>query len=233
MLVDISIASVYNNGPLPHGLARCAPDTRVAILALSQALQNRSRTLRLSDLFRSHDLQQHAHEDWVTGRKKAYSPPAGGSMHEAGRAIDIDLKAIGMPLAEFWTLAARFGFTPIISKPNPALPEAWHFDHRGSHQRVYDYIRSGKAGEQHSPYQQMAISAILFAGLEIDNLPNQNVAIVQSGLIRLGYDIGPIDGINGRRTQAALDRIHQDQGTAVHSVLDQLREKWPHEYTQE
>ena len=69
MLVDIEIPSIYNQGPLPHALARCAPDTRIAILALAQALENRSGRLRLSDLFRARDQQEKAHQDWLAGRK--------------------------------------------------------------------------------------------------------------------------------------------------------------------
>src|SRR6266849_5051354 len=114
MLVDITVTSIYNNnGPLPARLARCTPDTKTAILALADDLNQAGGVLRLSDLFRSHDMQLGSHLDFVSGRKKAFSPPPGGSLHEAGRAMDIDLSSIGVPLPQFWEIARAHGFTPI------------------------------------------------------------------------------------------------------------------------
>ena len=52
--------------------------------------------LRLSDLFRTYEMQRQVNLDYVEGRKHAYSPPPGGSMHEAGRAMDIDLSSMGV-----------------------------------------------------------------------------------------------------------------------------------------
>jgi hypothetical protein len=40
------------------------------------------------------------------------------------------LKALKMPLADFWTIAAKFGMSPIINKPTASASEAWHFDNR-------------------------------------------------------------------------------------------------------
>ena len=88
-LVPINIASIYN-GLLPHRLAQCTPDTKAAIEAVARDLSGMGFGIRLSDLFRSHDQQAQAHADFVEGRKKAFSPPPGGSLHEAGRAMDID-----------------------------------------------------------------------------------------------------------------------------------------------
>jgi hypothetical protein len=230
MLVDIVIPSIYKNGPLPRALARCASDTRVAILAVARALNLRGGNLRLSDLFRGRDLQQRAHTDWLAGRKRAYSPPPGASMHEAGRAMDIDLGAIGVDLGSFWTIAAAHGFTPVIDTPDSRLPEAWHFDHRGSHQLVYDYVKSGKAGPKQSPYKQMAVSAILAAGIPIDGVNDPEIGAIQSGLIRLGEDPGPIDGVLGSRTRSALARFGFVLQNARNSVEARLRARWPQEY---
>jgi hypothetical protein len=46
--------------------------------------------LRLSDLFRSREMQQQAYLEYKEGRKRAFVAPPGGSMHGAGRAIDIN-----------------------------------------------------------------------------------------------------------------------------------------------
>ena len=202
-LVPIDIASIYN-GPLPKRLALCTPDTKAAILAVAGDLTALGFGLRLSDLFRSHDAQQQAHLDYVQGRKKAFSPPAGGSMHEAGRAMDIDLSSIGVPLAKFWEIAAARGFTPIIDKPEPGRSESWHFDCRGSHDAVYRYadFRQGRRGR----------GALHADGAERDSRHRrdagygtaQDAAFLQAGLIRLGADPGKIDGVIGDRTKGAL-----------------------------
>jgi hypothetical protein len=83
-LVPIKIDSIYG-GPLPQRLAKCTPDMYAAIFALKQQLQSVAADLVLSDLFRSYEMQLQAHSDFVTKKKSAYSPPPGGSMHEAGR----------------------------------------------------------------------------------------------------------------------------------------------------
>jgi hypothetical protein len=230
MLVDIEIPSIYNHAPLPQRMAQCTPDTRAAILALAGDMNQLGHTLRLSDLFRGYEMQKKSHEDWLLGRKQAYSPPPGGSMHEAGRAMDVDLVATGMPLADFWKHAARHGFHPIISSPNSGQSEAWHFDCRGSHGLVYEYVRTGKAGPNLSPYKQMAASAILTAGISVDYVKNQQTAQLQSALIRLGADPGPIDGVAGERTQSALGAFGRTTAAATAAVEERLRCKWAAEY---
>jgi hypothetical protein len=228
-LIPIDIASIYH-GPLPKRLALCTPDTKAAILAVAGDLTALGFGLRLSDLFRSHDAQQQAHLDYVQGRKQAFSPPAGGSMHEAGRAMDIDLSSIGVPLAKFWEIAAARGFTPIIDKPEPGRSEAWHFDCRGSHDAVYRYAVSGRAGAVAAPYTQMAQSGILALGVVLDAVPAQDVAYLQAGLIRLGGDPGKIDGVLGDRTKSALKNAGADMDNPAAWLDAQLRAKFAGEY---
>lgn len=82
-------------------MAKCTPDTAVALQGIVDDLRAMGHNLRLSDLFRSYEMQRQAHLDSVEKRKKAFSPPPGGSMHEAGRAMDIDLSSMGVPLKQF------------------------------------------------------------------------------------------------------------------------------------
>jgi hypothetical protein len=231
-LVPIVIPSIYNgNGPLPAHLAQCTPDTAAAILAVAADLTVLGFELRLSDLFRSRDAQQQAHEDFVQKRKTAFSPPAGQSMHEAGRAIDIDLSSIGVPLAQFWEIAAARGFTPIIDAPDPHRSESWHFDCRGSHDAVYQYVKSGKAGTAIAPYTQMAQSGILILGITLDAVPTQDAANLQAGLIRLGFDPGRIDGVQGDRTLEALKDAAADLDDPAAWLAAQLQSRFPQEYS--
>jgi hypothetical protein len=228
-LLPISIGSIYN-GPLPHRLAQCTPDTKAAIEAVARDLNGLGFGIRLSDLFRSHDMQAQSHADFVEGRKKAFSPPPGGSLHEAGRAMDIDLSSIGVTLPRFWEIARGHGFSPIIDAPDPHRSESWHFDCRGSHHAVYEYVQAGKAGAMLAPYTQMAQSAILAIGVKLDVLPAQDVAFVQAGLIRLGFDPGRIDGVHGDKTTCALQAAGADLGDPVTWVSGALRAKFPGEY---
>jgi hypothetical protein len=228
-LIPINIASIYQ-GPLPHRLAQCTPDTKAAIEGVARDLAAMGFGIRLSDLFRSHDMQAQSHADFVEGRKKAFSPPPGGSLHEAGRAMDIDLSSIGVPLAQFWEIAKGHGFSPIIDTPDPHRSESWHFDCRGSHDAVYQYVQAGKAGTMLSPYTQMAQSAILAIGVELEVIPAQDVAFLQAGLIRLGFDPGRIDGVMGNRTSAALQVAGADMADLVSWMSDAVQAKFPGEY---
>ena len=61
------------------------------LYGIRDELQAQGGKLELSDLFRSYDMQLQAHLDYTSGKKKAFSPPPGSSMHESGRAFDVDL----------------------------------------------------------------------------------------------------------------------------------------------
>lgn len=211
-LVPIDIISVYKNKlgdllPLPARMAQCTPDTYTAIFNIATDLAESGGKLVLSDLFRSHDMQAQSHQDFISGKKKAFSPPPGGSFHEAGRAFDLDLGAMKIPLADFWNIAAKHGVLPIIKAPQPGVSEAWHFDCHGSHQIVYQYYSDGK-GTNFKPYAAAAVSGILSIGVNIDSFgTNQTQAAIQSCLIRLGKSIGNIDGQIGQKSHQALEEL--------------------------
>lgn len=237
-LKKISIPSHYgkNNSliDLPKRMALCTPDTRSAITAIAGEVSARGGALILSDLFRSYEMQKQSHDDFVNKKKKAFSPPPGGSMHEAGRGMDLELSDLKMKLKDFWPIAAKHGFFPIIDKPDSSISEAWHFDCRGSHARVYDYYKAEKA-DNLSPYRAMAVSGILALGdVPIDDLPKTRVeGAVQAGLIRLGFDPGGIDGHLGMRSFSALTGAGiaaADPQTMLEEVEKQLATAFPAEF---
>jgi len=229
-LVAVKVSSIYNRAPLPGRMAKAAPDMAAALDKVVQDLHSLGHDLRLSDMFRSYEMQWQAHQDYATKKKKAYSPPPGGSMHEGGRAIDIDLSSIGVSLKKFSEIAQAHGFTPIIDKPDPSRSEAWHFDCRGSHQAVYDYVRKGKAGAAMPPYTQMAASAIASIGVQLDAVHDQDVAFLQSALIRLGLDPGRIDGVLGALTRSALKDAGVDGNDPAGQLSALLKKKFPLEF---
>jgi hypothetical protein len=240
-LVLIEIPSIYptdvpkeQRKNLPARFAQCTPDTKRAIGQIVQALRQIGGALYLSDMFRSYEMQYQANNDYVTGKKKAYSPPPGGSMHESGRAFDLALGDLNVSLRTFWDIAIPLGVTPIIDRADSRLSEAWHFDCRGSHQKIYDYYESGKADNFQS-YTAMAASAIMSVGIENHRLPDQTIARIQSNLIRLGFDPGPMDGMLGDRTRQALADFGTstaDLEQALYDLEMALMKAYPGEYAE-
>ena len=236
-LVKAEILSIYKKNDtrvfLPEKMALCTPDMQRAIYGLKSDLEAARGNLYLSDLFRTYDMQLQANLDYKTGKKQAYSPPPGGSMHEAGRAFDLDLDSIKISLKAFWKLADKYGCKPIITSPDSSAKEAWHFDCRGSHQLVYDYYESEK-GSNFKPYAAMAAGAILALGIKVDVFNGkEKEAAIQSGLIRLGYEIGNIDGIIGFKTNQALETAGitgSDTESLLLGVENLLQQKFPDEY---
>ena len=235
-LMKITIDSIYDHGPLPARMAKCTPDTFVGTFAIQKDLRDAGTNLVLSDMFRSFEMQFEANQDFVTGKKKAFSPPPGGSMHEAGRAFDLDIDRIKtMGLKAFWAIAATHGFSPILDKPDIGASEAWHFDRRGSHQLVYDYYKAGKGGNFKSPYAAMAASGIVSIGVKVEALgQDPKPAYVQSGLIRLGKTIGGMDGDIGTKSKTALGELGIDAGQSIDAIAaaidTKLQEKFPDEF---
>lgn len=239
-LMPASILSIYKNTlgdslPLPARMAQCTPDTYDAIFKIAVALAKKGGKLVLSDLFRSYDMQAQSHRDYISKRKKAFSPPPGGSFHEAGRAFDMDLSTMKIQLADFWSIADKYGVSPIIKQPKPRASEAWHFDCRGSHQIVYEYYSSGK-GNNFKPYTAAAASGILSIGVHVDAFgENQAPAAIQSCLIRLGKIIGNLDGQIGRRTQQALEEVGiscnlNDVSNMLNEAENLVQQKFPQEF---
>lgn len=234
---SINIESIYFKNekrlPLPKRMAQCTPDTQQALIAIGKEVEKKGGHLYLSDLFRSYDMQLQSHLDFVNKKKKAFSPPPGGSMHEAGRAFDLDLDNLKIKLADFWKIAEKFGVFPIIDKPTAGVSESWHFDCRGSHQKVYEYYKAGK-GSNMKPYTAMSASGILSIGVKVDAFgKKQSDAAVQAGLVRLGFELGNIDGDIGQKTHTALSKAKitwTNADEVLLNVENKLKEKFPKEY---
>lgn len=237
-LVKVTIASIYKHDgvevALPSRMALATPDTKAALEKAGAAVKAKGGRLVLSDLFRSYEMQLGSHMDFVSGKKKAFSPAPGGSLHEGGRAFDLDLKSLKMSLADFWEIAAATGLSPIIASPNPKTSEAWHFECRGSHTKVYDYYKGGKGTNFPKPYQAMAASSIVSVGVKVDKFgAGQQAAYIQSALIRLGHDIGNLDGQIGPKTRDGLDAVGIATGSPaelVEAVDDLLQRAFPGEF---
>lgn len=239
-LVPVEILSIYPEKKpdkinLPPKMAQCTPDMKKAVLGVRDELKSRGITLRLSDMFRSHDMQLQAHIE--NAKKGVFSPLPGGSLHEAGRALDLDLdmllKGGVIKLRDFWEIGGRHGLVPIVGSPDPGLKESWHFECRGSHELVRQYYLAGKGGTKMKPYQAMAASSILAIDVQVDRFQNQKAAAIQSALIRLGHELGAIDGGIGTKTNNALAAAgvtETDANAILGKLEEQLRAKFPGEF---
>jgi hypothetical protein len=239
-LVHIDILSCYRvkneRKPLPERMAKCTPDTYRAIMAIREKMEAKGGKLVLSDMFRSFDMQYQSNMDYESGKKKAFSPPPGGSLHESGRVIGLQLIDMKISLADFWIIAREFNMLPIIKKPDDSASEAWHFDHAGSHRLVEAYA---KRHNSWNSYGEMAASAILSEGIKALKFKDRQIeANIQYSLVRLGYELGVVDGWLGKNSKAALTSAGIDPSGSHEKILEEvellLRVKFPEEYdTQE
>jgi len=186
-----------------------------AALALDKAMVEiaaRGGTIFLSDCFRSAAMQNKAHHDYVTGRKHDYSPPAGGSMHEAARAIDLDVGHTGIGLAAVKKILKNHGWIGIAATGT----ECWHHDWRGA---------DGQAAYAKGGYKAMAkfcIAQILKkapAPTPPIHLSEDQVRKLQTALNALGKSKLAVDGDYGPKTQAAVKVFQMAQGLSADGIV--------------
>lgn len=208
---------------------RCTPGTARALLALDADMKARgSAGLRLTEVCRPWRVQAAERSKlehwWAAGKPKpgargwneatmrtTFVTRAGEGNHNWGAAIDIDVEGLDFPgvapdrqLAVFWELAAEHGFRPIIAHPNGAQAEAWHFDHVGPLQNVYDMVKEYGAGKL-DPYAETARAGCVLTGVFEGDRKMER--LVQARLLLAGHWCGPCDGLIGPTTMAALKEL--------------------------
>lgn len=229
--VDPSIASSYARAggtagpraglwPLAQLAAGAAtPDTAAALVALDRAVREAGGDFRVTELHRNVATQQTArakYDRWVAAGKPArgsagfdaasmkadFVAVPGRSMHNAGRAIDVNLGALAFPgvpadrqLDKLWDLARPLGWSAVIAAPNERASEAWHFDFWGDLAGI-----KARLG-----YEQAAFAGALLVGHA--GAGTSWASVTQALLQRAGHDIGPIDGAFGPRSRAALAAV--------------------------
>ena len=82
------------------------------------------------------------------------------------------------------------------------------------------------------PYEAMAASAILWIGVQVDRFQNQNAAKIQSALIRLGHELGALDGAIGNKTRDAIAAAGIT-ATAEPDILAALEERLKQTFPEE
>jgi hypothetical protein len=98
---------------------------------------------------------------------------------------------------------------------------------------VYDYYASGK-GKNFQPYQAMSASAIIAVNISHAAFEGKlREAAIQFHLVKLGYEIGNVDGLIGQKTMTALTQAGL-QGVDIDNALVELENRvqslFPDEY---
>lgn len=204
-LVNIQVDDTYENTKyLPNRLAKLIAPAWESLQKVIKDIHEAGGDFKLTDAYRSNEEQMKAHLDYKLGKKSAYSPPPGNSMHEAGRAIDIawSYDHLGIKQDKAGDILRKHGWTPIVDSfgdlKKRDVSEEWHWEYRGGLEDIYN-----KHG-----YKGMVEYAIK----QIDNYPtdksynsdNRIVKDVQNLLNDVGIDPGPIDGVYGSKTERAI-----------------------------
>lgn len=167
--------------------------------------------LRATDMFRTWNMQAQANHDYITGKKKAFSPPPGESFHNAARSTDWDIVLIEQTLNPtgvgkkgfdlFWEIYNDLGFTGVLSNQHAAdknATEAWHIDYLGTFRKLRD--RQG--------YKIAAMAATMdaignnFIGQNPEYIKNMRI---QAYLLHLGLLRQDVTGFWNSASEVALD----------------------------
>jgi murein L,D-transpeptidase YcbB/YkuD len=211
-VVYVRVPGIYPKGnALPLRMAQLIKPAAEALDAAMIEIVADGGHLHVSDMFRSAQDQARAHHDYLTGRKSAYSPPPGGSMHQAARSIDIDPSDTGIGLAAVKKILAAHGWTGIADRGS----ECWHHDWRGEDgQAAYDADEPGGM----SAYRTMARYCIEAIGntlsLHHEAKDNKKIRDIQKLLNEILSLSLVVDGIYGNETREAV-RIFQ----ATHALI--------------
>lgn len=184
----------------------------VAIHRLRKEVEDKNGgVLRATDMFRTWNMQSQAHQDYITGKKKALSPPPGKSFHGAARSTDWDIALIDKTLNPtgvgkkgfdlFWEIYNDLGFTGVLVnryRPDRNATEAWHIDFMGSFKALYD--RQG--------YEVAAIAANMdaignnFIGQDSKYIKHMRI---QAYLLHLGLLKQDVTGFWNNASEVALN----------------------------
>lgn len=154
--------------------------------------------------------------DWAKAEREpgpTECPPA-ASLWIAGREARIRIHFTSRPanrwdeVSLLWSLAVPLGFTPWSRYPMPGrTDEVFHF--LGPWQGLYDHLCGEGRGELAWP------SVCAAAQVDVGRWQGDRwlERFVQAQLHRLGHHCGPVDGVVGPRTLAALRSIGLHSGT--------------------
>ena len=150
------------------------------------------------------------------------SPTTPTDMQLAGREVRLVFERDGKPdpqdaLNAAWGLAIPLGFTPKLRYP---LLEDGHetFHYFGPWQSLYGCLLA--EGRGHLAWPSVCAAALVDVGAWTGD--KEEVRFVQAQLHRVGRNCGPIDGVVGPRTAAAIESLALPRGSLT-LVAEHLR----------
>jgi hypothetical protein len=207
-VVKLRVPGIYGatkGQPLPRRMARLV---RPAARALRKAYRDIVREgghLYISDMFRSARQQKKAHEDWKSGRKSAFSPPACSSVHEAARAVDIDAFDTGIGHKRVREILNAHGWVNIVETLTGK--ECWHYEYRGKRWEQF-HSENGYAAMARAMKAEIGN----FAGLGAARRDEQETEWLQKSLNRLLGTRLVVDGRFGEKTRRVVKRFQKENG---------------------
>lgn len=209
----VRVPGIYGHkgDPLPQRMSKLVRPAAAALNSVYSRVAAEGGHLYISDMFRSAQEQQRAHQDWKIGRKSAYSPPSCGSVHEAARAIDIDAFDTGIGHPRVREILNRFGWVNIVETLTGA--ECWHYEFREQRWEQYK-AQHGYAAMARAMKEEIGNLAGREEGDRIEN----EVKWLQDSLNRILGTGLQADGMYGAKTRDAVKQFQQRWGLQVDGV---------------
>ncbi len=211
-VVKVELPGIYPKGdPLPEHMAKLVEEAAVGLAKVYEQIVEEGGHLYISDMLRSAAMQQKAHEDWKSGRKSSYSPPACSSVHESGRAIDIDPFDTGIGHKRVREILNANGWTNIV--PTLTGKECWHYEFRGKKWNEYY-----KNHDYKSMARGMKEEIGNLAALEQAEKNEEDMKWVQESLNKLMGTTLPTDGDFGAKTKSVVMQFQKKYGLQADGI---------------
>ena len=209
----VRVPGIYGRkgDPLPARLSKLVLPAAQSLQHVYERVASEGGHLYISDMFRSAADQQRAHEDWKSGRKSAYSPPSCSSVHEAGRAIDIDAFDTGIGHKRVREILKSFGWIEITESLTG--PECWHYEFRG---HVWEDYKNAHGYAAMARAMKEAIGNLV--SLPGARRTEKDTRWLQTALNKVLNRSLKVDGIYGETTRGAVAEFQQANGLQVDGV---------------